>query len=45
MGLVSSYYKGIIFEIFAIIYLLIKGYKIVKTNYKTKVGEINIVFK
>lgn len=45
MGLASSYYKGIIFEIVAMLYLLIKGYKIIKTNYKTKLGEIDIIAK
>lgn len=39
----NSYYKGIITEYIAIIYLFFHGYKILKRRYKTHYGEVDIV--
>lgn len=35
--------KGKLGEIAAVKYLIKKGYKIIETNYKTKLGEIDII--
>lgn len=39
----NSYKYGIFSEYFMILYLILKGYKILKRRYKTKVGEIDIL--
>lgn len=39
----SSYYRGILAEHISKFLLLIKGYKILKTRFKTKVGEIDLI--
>jgi putative endonuclease len=38
-------YKGIIGELIASVFLLLKGYRILETRYKTKWGEIDIIAK
>ena len=43
MFLQNSYYKGIITEYIAIIYLFLHGYTILKRRYKTKFGEVDII--
>lgn len=43
--MMTSYSKGIIAEYLACIYLLCRGYKIIETRYKTKLGEIDIIAK
>lgn len=40
---ITAYKKGWIAEKFAVFYLMIKGYKILKTRYKSRQGEIDIV--
>jgi putative endonuclease len=40
-----NYYKGILAEYLAIIFLFLKGYKILKRRYKNKLGEIDIIVK
>ncbi|MES2677837.1 MAG: YraN family protein [Pseudomonadota bacterium] len=40
---IQSYQFGIIAEFIAIIFLRLKGYKILKRRYKTFVGEIDII--
>lgn len=39
----TSYQKGMFAEKLACVYLTFKGYRILKTRYKTKFGEIDIV--
>jgi len=39
----STYNFGILGEYIAMIYLLLKGYKILKKRFKTKLGEIDII--
>lgn len=41
----KSYYKGLWAERLAAIWLFIKGYRILKMRYKTKVGEVDIIAK
>lgn len=41
----TSYTKGILTEYFACLFLIIRGYSILKTRYKTKFGEIDIIAK
>ncbi len=41
----TSYKKGIVAEVSALIFLWLKGYRILKWRYKTKVGEIDIIAK
>lgn len=36
-------YKGYLGEIIAALFLFVKGFKILETRYKTKVGEIDII--
>ena len=43
MFLDNSYYKGILTEYIAIIYLFFHGYTILKRRYKTKFGEVDII--
>ena len=43
MFLNNSYYKGILTEYIAIIYLFFHGYTILKRRYKTKFGEVDII--
>ncbi len=40
---ISSYKKGIWAEYLCILYLFLKGYKILAHRYKTKLGEIDII--
>ncbi len=40
---IKSYKFGIVGEFIAIVFLVIKGYKIIARRYKTKVGEIDII--
>jgi len=42
---IKSYQFGIIAEFIAILFLRLKGYKILKRRYKTFVGEIDIIAK
>lgn len=42
---IKSYNWGIIAEFIAIIFLKLKGYKILKRRYKTFMGEVDIVAK
>ena len=39
----NNYYKGLLAEKISILYLLFKGHKIIKTRYKTRLGEIDII--
>ncbi|WP_187440116.1 YraN family protein [Candidatus Nesciobacter abundans] len=39
----DSYKKGILYEVFSIIYLKLRGFKILAWRYKTPVGEIDII--
>lgn len=39
----NSYKYGVFAEYIVIIYLMLKGYKILKRRYKTKFGEIDIL--
>ncbi len=41
----KSYKNGVIAELVAAIYLLLKGYRILERRYKTKVGEIDLIAK
>ncbi len=41
----QSYKLGVISEFIAIIFLRLKGYKILKRRYKTYVGEIDLIAK
>ena len=41
----SSYRKGIFAEIYAALFLSLKGYRVLKWRYKTKLGEVDLVFK
>ena len=41
----TTYKKGIFAEYYACAFLMLKGYRILKLRYKTKVGEIDIVAK
>jgi putative endonuclease len=41
----KSYYFGIFAEYIAIIFLTLKGYKILHRRYKTYVGEIDLIAK
>ncbi len=40
---IKSYWFGIIAEYIAILFLLMKGYKILKRRYKTFAGEVDII--
>lgn len=39
----NSYYKGILTEYIAIVYLFFCGYTILRRRYRTKFGEVDIV--
>lgn len=39
----TSYTLGLISELYAIFFLILKGYKILNWRYKTKIGEIDII--
>lgn len=39
----NSYKYGLFAEYFIIIYLILKGYKVLERRYKTKVGEVDII--
>lgn len=39
----TSYQKGLLGEWIASFYLMLKGYRILRRRYKTKVGEIDII--
>ena len=39
----TNYLRGMIAEIYAMAYLVVKGYRIVAWRYKTPVGEIDII--
>jgi len=41
----TTYKKGIFAEYYACTFLMLKGYRIVKLRYKTKVGEVDIIAK
>ncbi|MBL4589202.1 MAG: YraN family protein [Alphaproteobacteria bacterium] len=41
----NDYKKGLWAERIAIIFLMLKGYKILKNRYKTPVGEVDVVAK
>lgn len=41
----TNYLRGMIAEIYAILYLTLKGYRILAWRYKTPVGEVDIVAK
>lgn len=41
----TNYLRGMIAEIYAILYLTLKGYSILEWRYKTPVGEIDIIAK
>ncbi len=41
----KNYYKGLLAEQLAKIILLLKGYRIIKSRYKIKLGEIDIIAK
>lgn len=41
----TTYKKGIFAEYYACAYLMLKGYRILKLRYKTKVGEVDIIAK
>lgn len=40
---ITSHMRGLYAEIYAILYLFFKGYRILKWRYKTKLGEIDII--
>jgi len=40
---ILNYWRGIFGEYYAMLYLLLHGYKILKRRYKTKFGEIDII--
>lgn len=40
---VQAYRRGLIAEYWAALYLMLKGYRILKLRYKSKVGEIDIL--
>lgn len=40
---IKAYRRGIIAEYWAALYLILKGYRILKLRYKSKVGEIDIL--
>lgn len=39
----NTYKKGIWAERYAALYLILKGYRILKRRYKTKVGEVDLI--
>lgn len=39
----TNYFRGMVAEIYAILYLTLKGYRILAWRYKTPVGEVDIV--
>lgn len=39
----TTYTRGLIAEIYAMLYLMCKGYRIVSWRYKTPVGEVDII--
>jgi len=41
----TTYKKGVFAEYYACAYLMLKGYRILKLRYKTKVGEVDIIAK
>ena len=41
----KSYWFGIIAEYYVILILFFKGYKLLERRYKTKLGEIDLIFK
>lgn len=40
-----AYYYGVISEWIACFYLMIKGYQLIRHNYLTKVGQIDLIMK
>ena len=42
---ITSYTKGIFAEYLACIFLLLRGYVILSTRYKTKLGEVDVIAK
>ncbi len=40
---IKAYYFGKVSEYIAVVFLFFKGYQILETRYKTKVGEIDII--
>jgi putative endonuclease len=42
---ILSYFFGILAEYYVVLYLSIFGYKLLKHRYKTKMGEIDLIFK
>ncbi len=43
--MMTSYEKGLLSELCALIFLWLKGYRVLKWRYKTKVGEVDIIAK
>ena len=41
----TSYGAGRVFEMLSIVYLMLKGYRILKWRYKTRYGEIDLIAK
>ncbi len=41
----TNYLRGMVAEVYAILYLTVKGYRILSWRYKTPVGEVDIVAK
>jgi len=41
----KAYYSGILAEYIAIVYLILKGYRIIKYRFKNPLGEIDIIAK
>jgi putative endonuclease len=39
----TNYLRGMIAEVYAIVYLTLKGYRILAWRYKTPVGEVDII--
>lgn len=45
MFALNSYYKGLIYEFFSVLFLFFRGHKILRWRYKSSVGEIDIISK
>lgn len=41
----ANYYKGLIFEYLALLSLILKGYKLLRRRFKTKLGEIDLIMQ